>query len=359
MGLALSAKTNDTTLLDFVRAAYPKVIKKDFTVICQQYQNYIVSDWFRGSRVKQEVGSYLTWPMMYKKTENARHVRMFDEDQIAIQDVNLQGHSQWTHFQWSIGWERRELLMAQNNPEKILDLMKSRRASVQLAALDQLEADLWTAPTADSQIPDVPTGIPFWVQRDATTTPAGAWNGGDPSGITGGAAGITVATTAFHKNYTAGYTSVSASDLVKKMRRAIENLNFTKPAIIGDDIPDEGRYDPAIYMGTEVKLDLEDVVAAQNDNLGFALDATRNKATFYGVPVEKVSYLDGSAWTAIMPVYFIDKGSFHAYVLKGDFFVESEPMKLPKAHNQFGVFTDATFQFVCNNRRKNGVISKT
>ena len=77
-GITISQKTNEV-MLDFVRAAYPRVATKEFSAAAQTYQNYICSDWFKGDRVKQETGSYLTWPILWKKlASNARHVRMFE-----------------------------------------------------------------------------------------------------------------------------------------------------------------------------------------------------------------------------------------------------------------------------------------
>jgi len=357
-GISLPAKTNDAALLDFVRAAYPKVIKKEFTDIASQYQQYCVAEWLKSP--KQDTGTYLTWPVMYRAMGNAKQVQLYEPDSVSVQDVTAQAHAQWTHMVSTISWDTRELLMAQNNPERIFDLMKARRAATQLSVLELLEANLFGTPTTDAEIQTKPQGIPFWIQRDSSTTAAGAWNGGDPAGITGGAGGLATATYAGWKNWTAGYTLVATDDLVKKMRRTVEKLDFGRPQIVGTDIPDEGKFDPMIYVPTETKLDLEDVVAAQNDNLGFALDPTRNKATFYGVEIKKVPILDTSAWSAILPVYFIDKASFKAFVLKGNFFRESEPMMVNGLnHNQIVVHQDLSYQFICTNRRRNGVISKS
>lgn len=359
MGLDIPIKS-DSTMLDLVRAAYPKIIKngKDMTNIAQTYQNYVVSDWFKGDRKKTSDGQYITWPIIGSKLNNVRHVKLYDEDTVANADVMLQGHAQWTHMSWAVAWDRRELDMVSSNPQKLFDLLMVRRAATQMAAMDQLEADLWGAPSSDAEVQTVPQGIPYWVQRYVSSS-TGAFLGGDPSGITGGAGGIAVASNAGWYNWGSAYTAVSTADLVKNMRRAVEKLNFAKPAIVADDVPDEGRFEPTIYCGTEVLLSLEDVVAGQNESLGFTLDPTRGKATFYGVPITKAAALDASAWSAIAPVYLIDKASFKLYVLKNNDFRDTPPEPIANAHNVIAAHVDVSFQFVCTNRRRNGVISLT
>ncbi len=62
---------------------------------------------------------------------------------------------------------------------------RSRRVN---AMAELTEENMGTAPLSPQD--KRPMGIPFWLQKDPTTTPDGAFNGGNPSGFPAGCAGL-------------------------------------------------------------------------------------------------------------------------------------------------------------------------
>ena len=243
--------------------------------------------------------------------------------------------------------------MVQNDADALYDLMASRRVSEQVGAMeDELEPKVWTAPTDEADAEDNPMGIPFWVQKNKTTGITGGWNGGDPSGFTNGAGGITVASAPGWNNYTGAYTAISNEDLIKILRRAMYKLRFKAPGILGKDIPKE-RMNTHLLMGLEMQLDLVDVAKNNNDRLGWDLGKGDMETKFYGHGLEIVPYLDNDTDN---PIYLIDYNTLFPITLKGDRFRESKPKIDDKNHNCYVVFTDLTYQYVCTNRKRNGVI---
>ena len=72
-------------------------------------------------------------------------------------------------------------------------------------------------------------GIPFWLQKDATTNVNGGFEGGNPAGFSGGAGGIDSDAYPRWRNWTFGYTNVTVDDLVKKVKKALTFTHFMPP----------------------------------------------------------------------------------------------------------------------------------
>ena len=353
MAVTYPQLTNEE-MLDFVRAVYPKVIKKDFSVLCQQYRDYTVADWFASGRVKEKGGSRLTWPVVYKRGASAKHANWTDPDTTSTNNVTAQGYSQWVHFTYNYSWFHQELLMATDEGE-ILDLMGARRVTEQLNALDVLEGGLWGAPTSPTDGQNTPQGIPFWVQkRSSSATLNGSWDGRDPAGFTDGAGGMSYATIPESANYAAEYTVVSDDDLVRKLREAILRMRFRKPKMLTTDLPAEGFPNPHIYTTLEMKLDLVDLAKENNESLGWDLGKGDAETTFYKHPFDDVDFL---AADTDNPIYLIDLDTIVPYVLRGDRFRETGPKMSDDKHNVYAVYEDLTYQYACPNRRKNAVLS--
>lgn len=351
------AQKTDTEMLDFVRAAYPKVIKKDFTVICRDLQDYLVARWFAEKRDKQKTGSRCSWSLMYRKGSSAKHADWMEKDSVSIQNTTRMGYAQWTHFTFNVAWFRQELLMVMNDASALFDLMAARHASEYIGALeDELEPKLWGAPVSEEDAKNTPMGIPFWIQKDPTTTPGGAWNGGNPSGFTSGAGGVDVASYPGWKNWTAGYTDISNADLFRVLRYSFAKLNFKKPRILNKGQSEMNTKRTHIYCGLDSKLDAVDAARNNNDSIGWDLGAGDMEAKFYGHELEYVPYLDNDSDA---PFYLVNEDTLYPITLKGDRFRESEPMISNDHHNCYAVYTDLTYQYVCDNRKANGVVSLT
>ena len=135
------------------------------------------------------------------------------------------------------------------------------------------------------------------------------FNGGAPSGHTT-VAGVNLTETPNYKNYTAQYTNVNRTDLIKKMRTAHRKIRFKSPISINDYRNGRGdRY--RIYTTESVLSSLEDEGFAQNENLGRDIAQLDNTIVFRNHPVIWVPKLDSDTQA---PVYMIDHSqSFMRY----------------------------------------------
>jgi hypothetical protein len=284
-----------------------------------------------------------------------RHVRLGEEDSIAIQDVTKMANDNMVSFTEPIAWEVREILAAQNNPKKMFNLLKTRRASIQLASMDTLEAGLWSAPSDSEDAETTPKGIPFWVQKDDTASGNGEFTGGDPSGFTNGAGNLASSTYSGWQNWVGNYALINDDDLITKLQAAFLNMNYQAPGGHAKDVPANQKLgDVKLYTNQEVWLACKKVAKQQNDQVGFDLDPVGNP-TFNRRQFEYVAYLDADANN---PIYLIDLDVFGAHYLKGDYWRETGPGPVAGRHNTIGMFLDLSYQWVCTNRRRCGVIHK-
>jgi len=348
-------QATDDAVFDFVRAVYPKLIKKDFALLCQTYTDYVVAKWFSGD-VKQMTGSQASWNVVYRKGTSAKHSRMGEKDTVSIQNVSKRGHAQWCHFGFNYSWLRQELLMVQNDPDALIDLLGSRRASEQVGALDDLEAKGWGAPTDSTDAEEIPMGIPFWVQKKLTggTYPTGGFEGGDPSGFTGGAGGLDVSSYPNAQNYTAVFSAWTDEDCIDKLQRAMFKMKYKRPAILNKDIKAEDYSKTKLFVGLDTKLQILNIAKSNQDSLGWDLGVGADEMRFYRHTLDYAPILDSDT---DYPIYLLDMNTIFPIVLKGDKFHETE-VRNSQSHDYFTIHNDLTYQYVCSNRRHNGVICK-
>jgi hypothetical protein len=197
-------------------------------------------------------------------------------------------------------------------------------------------------------------GIPFWIQKDASTTPAGAFNGGNPTGFTSGAASISSTTYPKWKNWTFGYTAVTPDDVVVKIKRSLYETKFTAP----NPHPELG-YGSAqyqIFTTYDVREPLERLAESRNDNLGNDVAKYINNVLVGGVPVEAVHYLDSNDGTAD-PIYGINWRAIRPFVKRGANMRQTKK-KAPLQHTVRQIHYDTWMNFGCYNRRALWVGSK-
>jgi hypothetical protein len=215
------------------------------------------------------------------------------------------------------------------------------------------EENLWSAPTASTDTR--PMGIPFWIQKDAATTVGGGFNGGNPSGFTGGAAGISSTTYPRWKNWTFGYSAADRDDLVVKVKKSLAFTNFQAPHPHPELGFGEAKY--SMYTTYRVQEPLERLAENRNDNLGPDLAKYRNAVVIGGVPLTWVPYLEANDTSD--PVYGVNWKVFRPFVKKGCNMRRNPPKESARQHTVREVHVDNWMNYICLNRRACFVGSKS
>ena len=168
----------------------------------------------------------------------------------------------------------------------------------------------------------------------------------------GGAAGIKVADVERWKNWSATYTNVTKTDLVRKWRKAATFTKFMQ-AVPSPSYGSGDNY--GYYTNYNVIGPLEEALEAQNDNLGNNIASKDGMLTFRRVPVTWVPHLEGDSND---PVFGINWSLFKTGVLRGEFLNETRLPIAPNQHTVSQTHVDLTSNWVCYDRRRQFIISK-
>lgn len=329
-----------------------------FQQIAQNLQQYeVMAQWFRKDKMTFQSGRGINRQLMNKLSNQARHRGLLDTDAGDIPDLLDQITVDWRHAdtKWVIVYQT-DILM-NSGEELVTNVIQPKRADAMISLAEELEEKAFAIASSSNKTD--PWGLPYWIVTNSST----GFNGGAPSGHTT-VGGVDLSDSPTFKNYTAQYTNVSKSDLIKKMRSGHRKVRWKSPVNI-DDYRQMAGPDFRIYCKEATLSSFEDIGEAQNENLGRDLAPmggvrdvryVNDTIVFRKIPIINAWQLDDSAFTAANnPVYMVDHTTFYPVCLKGDFLRESPPEKAPGQHNVWRVFVDLTYNYICIDRRRNAV----
>jgi hypothetical protein len=198
-------------------------------------------------------------------------------------------------------------------------------------------------------------GIPFWLQKDTNTAAnEGTMNGLDPSGFSGGRAGVASATYARWKNWTFRYAAVTADDLIRKVKLAMFNTDFKAP-VKHAELKYGSRPQREIYTTYRVSEPLEQLAESRNENHGnnlarFMYSSDGGGVVIGGVPVIPIHYLTNNDTND--PLYGVDWQVFRPVVQKGKNMRRTGPLQAPRQHDVKTVHYDTFMNYCCYNLRR-------
>lgn len=356
-------------ILDLVKGTLLDLGPNSFQQIAQTLQNYqVMGSWLKKDRVTFDSGRGIQKNLMDRVNRRARHLGLMETDGAVLPDLMSQLNIPWRHAQTDYPIVYQTDILMNRGKALVFNVLKPRRAGCMIDLADELEAKAWTCPTAANDVD--PYGVPYYVVYNATT----GFTGGLPSDHTT-VAGINLTNTRNFKNYSVNMTALTKADGIKKMRKLHRAIDWISPV----GVPDYSgpTRDLRIYTNDNNISDFEDLGEAQNENLGRdvapmtagsrkgAMGLSTNGAgdiLFRKMPIEHVRQMDDTSVFSpgcTDPIYFIDHSTFTPVVLKGDFLRESDVEKVPGQHNVFRVFIDLTYNYLCFDRRRNGIIAKT
>lgn len=338
----------DQDINDLVIGTQRDLGRMKFQQIAQSLADYEVFPiWFKKDKVQFDSGNGIQRTLMVRLPDVARHVGWAEDDVPVISDLLTRTQIDWRHATTNWSYKRQEMLMNRGE-SRITNVIEARRAGAMLDLVETLEDAAWSAP-ASSDDDTEPFGIPYYVVPSATT----GFNGGNPSGHST-CANVNSTTETRWRNYTAQYTDISKPDLIRKMRTMRAKTKFKSPVDIKDYLQGKGqRY--RVYCNEATMRGLEDVGESQNENLGRDIASVDGMSiAFKGFPIREVPKLDSDTTN---PVYFVDHSTWYPVCLAGDYLRESEPIRDPEKHDWFTVYVDLTYNYLCVDRRRNGVIN--
>ncbi len=339
-------------IADLVTTTLNNLGRLKFTDLATDYRNTIVlKRLMKKNKMTFDDGKAVSFNVMMDTNNSARFVGLAAQDVVNIESVMTTGSVDWRHITWNWGYEQREPVM-NSGPSKIVDLIKTRRIAAFASAVVKFEQSFWRVPAATNTTD--PLGVPYWIVKSntaATVANNNGFNGTTPSGYSD-VAGLSPTTFPRWANYATQYTSVDKTDFVRKLRRAHEYTGFMP---IVDDIPtyDLGE-DYGLYSNYAVVGALEELLEAQNENLGTDIASMDGKVVFRRTPMQAVQELDLDTTN---PCYGIYWGEFGTMGLKGWWMKEFTQANVPGQHTVAATHTDCSFNWLCRNRRRQFVLA--
>ena len=277
---------------------------------------------------------------------SARTVGLWETDASALTDTMIKGEVHARHINAHYEYDQREPEF-QRGGHAIVDLVRTRYVGMKVSLFELMEEILWGKPD-DSTDNKTPFGIEFWVLKHADE----GFTGQNPEGFDSGRAGIDSTTYGRWSNWAAQYAAITKEDLIRKMRRAHRKTRFRSP--VSHAVPELGKMGNGIYTNDEVIGIMEEILEANNMNLGNDLASKDGRTAFKSTPVQYAPYVDNDAQN---PVYMLDWKYLAIGVMPGWENNLQKPYMVPGKHLVRRVDLDCTLNMVCTDLRRQTVIA--
>lgn len=334
---------------DLVLLTQDKLIKKGAFVDMQTdvSDHVAVREIWKSRQKKFDGGMDWTFEVQMDHNHSARAVGLYESDGSSVGDSMKEGKVGPRHVNAHYIYDVREQAF-QRGGLAVVDLIFSKYVAMMVSFYEYLEDVLWSKPD-NSNDTKTPYGVAYWVTKGAE-----GFNGGNPVGFTDGKGGIDASTYTRWQNYTNRYTNVSKEDLIRKMRKAARAVNFRSP--LSHSEPSLAAMKNGIYTNEAVIGLLEELLEAQNMNLGNDLASKDGRTLFKGTPVTYVPKLDADTTN---PIQMLDWKWLAMGVMTGWENNLTKPYQVAGKHNVRRVDLDASLNMVCTNVRRQAILSKS
>lgn len=303
------------TLLDFANLTLSKFSMNEWVDIALSKQNYLFADRIiQGKRSTTKGGKDLRWKVQTGLLNNFKVTEMYAVEGSNVADITTEANLPWTKVTESWSYDDGESDFQSDDRVTIVNEIKVREHAMYDEFFDGMETLLWSSPASSTETPRKPSGIPFWLQKYTTATPA--FQGGNPSGFTAGAGGISSTTVPAWQNWAGQYVEISRSDLISKVIDAMWFTNFKPPQTYAQLDNNKGRNTWEHLTTRRVQGQLEQYLTDVNDNLGPDVARYAGAVVCGGVPVTAVSYLEANDTSD--PWYGVNWNQFSYFVKSGN-----------------------------------------
>ena len=338
------------SIADLVLGTLNKLGRMKFTSLAERLTEYeFLPRFIKKKRLKiEDDGIGFEFTVVTDHSNQARNVKLYDEDIVNIVDTNKRGFVPWRHTTTNWSFERRETLMNRGE-SKITDIITTRRFASLVSLAECMEADGWSKPV-DSTDDVTPFGMFYWIVPRASGNNSAGFDGGNPAGFSGGAGNIDSTIYTRWRNWAATYTDVSKPDLITKMRQAANRTKFKSPIDHSDYSTGAGE-SFRIYVNETTLRAMEDLGEQQNENLGRDIASVDGTLMFRKNAIIYIPKLD-EATVPANPVLMTNWNYFELKALRGDVLRESDKTEAPNQHNVATIHLDHTWNTCCTNRRR-------
>jgi len=334
-----------------------------FEVLQERHDYPIVNQLFQEGKVQFQGGTQIIYDVMIDDAGTAEMILPNADHEYAVGNVMAQIVIPWRIIRDYYLTNDQEV-MRNAGGRKLVDLLKVRRTSSAYSTANKLEARAFLTP-ADSDDKVNPYGMPYWVVPITSAQVTAGTSGhqgqnplyGDGNDIgTCGGVDASDPKYALWRNYNDVWTNANGElteDDVDKILGMTLDTKF-KPPLNAKDV-ESGAFDNFRYYTNKVMtLAFWRKGRENNDNLGADIGTYAGNVVIRGNPIIRQDDLDSDTSN---PLYAINLSSFKPFILDGDFFRTVGPDKDLRHPRTFATNVYTTFNFMCINRRHQGMIS--
>ena len=349
------------------RENYPWLNK--FDVLQERHDYPVMNRWCQEKKTTFLGGTQIIHDVMLDDSGAAQMilpnaVRTYDVDNVMAQ-INVP----WRQINSFYVTNFQEMSRNRGSGQRLVNLLDVRRTDSAYSLANKLEDIAWKTPASSTDNVN-PYGVPYWVTPITTAQVSAGTTGhigANPYYLDGNAiantGGIDASTSpnSRWRNYVDVWSNntfeMTETD-VEKVVKMMYEINFKPPrnaTDIENGFTDRFRF----YTSLVVLLAMEKKARLNNDSLGADLGRFAGSTVVRGIAVERVDSLDEADLLpngVTHPFFALNHDAFMPFVMEGDFFRETGPMNDVAQPDTFITNVDMQFNFICRNRRQQGVI---
>jgi hypothetical protein len=323
---------------------------QDISLPLQEYK--FAARLFDQSKKDEMGGERCKWKLETDYADNFQVVELYHRDSSDRKDVLTEGEMPWALTTTNYHYDLDEAVFKRGLPE-IVDYISLREKGLMKSFFAGMEDLMFgDGPAASTTRPMPPATLLHWIQANATE----GFNGGDPSGWSGGAGSIPTATYPNWKNRTFSYAVCDHDNFVKPIVRALDLCDFKPMPIPMNDIATQGQFNWEL-LTTYSRVELcRDILRAGNDSIKTDLAAWYSSVMVRNVPMTWVP-----AWTKTNSlnartdgiVLGVNWATFKWFYQSGRNMRKRKPFQHPEMSLVRVRCMDDSGQVVCFDRRRN------
>lgn len=323
-----------------------------YTDISLPYQNFTVTEFLdeNGMLPNGDVqGTTMTFRVHYQNNTTFRITSMYDTNNAGRAKGLAQGTVKMSKQDVGFFYDVDEPIFNAPDEYRIIDHIKRLYHSAENDYYVGMESAIYNQPTGPDESPFGILGLPHWLVLDtALTTPS--FTGGNPSGFTAGAAGLSSATYSGWDNLTWGFTTIDWN-FVESLFSAFALGNFEAP----DPYPASKTGKSGYFFKTTLDNinKMRNLLRSANENYGKDVMGFAN-VVLNSQELKFSSYLTQTATNNIF--YAVNKAHLGFKSQKGKEGRWTKPITRPDANSVRDVFKSSWIQGWCDDRRQAGFV---
>ncbi len=349
------------------RANYPWLNK--FEVLQERHDYPVMNRWFQEEKTTFLGGTRIEYDLMIDDSGTARMILPNEVRTYGVDNVLAQMNVPWRQVNGYYVTNFQEMSRNRGSGQRLVNLLNVRRTDSAYSIANLLEDGAWNTPASSTDAKSA-YGVPYWITPITTAQVSAGTSGhigANPFYLDGNSiadvAGIdaSLALNALWRNYVDVWSNntfeMTETD-VEKIVKMMYEIHFKPPRNAKDvemGATDRFRF----YTSLDVVLAMEKKARLNNDSLGADLGRYAGSTVVRGIAVERIDALDVSGALpngVTFPFFAVNHDAFMPFVMEGDFFRETGPMNDVAQPDTFITNVDMQFNYICKNRRRQGVI---